>query len=177
MPARKFLTYRLPTFCGLKAMKLPFLTTGTVLAHCDVHCGIYDPSTAQIAAMSTARFLDLIAELGTPDSAESMARLSRLTSEKEQHAAEVKAAVVVIWGDYFKDPQIEQIPDVHNLVHSIMRKASACKQEITQSNGPELVDLVNQFAAAFWTTKGVETRSVTAPYAPALPMVIPALDS
>ena len=120
MPARKFLTYRLSTFRGLKAMKLPFLTTGTVLAHCDVPCGIYDPSTAQIAAMSTARFLDLIAELGTPDSAESMARLSRLTSEKEQHAAEVKAAVVVIWGDYFKDCLLYTSPSPRDRTRSRM---------------------------------------------------------
>ncbi len=156
-------------------MKLPFLQTGNALAHCDVPCGIYDPSTAQIAALSTARFLDLIDELGMPDSAASLARLSRLTQEKEKHAAEVKAEVVVIWGDYFKEAQIEQVPDVHNLVHSILRKASACKQEIVQSNGPELVDLVNQFAAAFWQTKGVATRTVTAPYAPALPVVVPDL--
>jgi nickel superoxide dismutase len=32
-------------------------------AHCDVPCKIYDPITAQIATLSTIRFMDLINEL------------------------------------------------------------------------------------------------------------------
>ena len=35
----------------------------TTAAHCDIPCKIYDPSTAQIAALSVIRFLDLINEL------------------------------------------------------------------------------------------------------------------
>ena len=156
--------------------RIPFFTTGTALAHCDVPCGIYDPSTAQIAAMSTARFLDLIEELGAPSSPADFARLSRLTAEKEKHAGLVKSEVVIIWGDYFKEAQIEEVPDVHDTVHAIMRKASACKQEIAPGNGPELMALVNEFASAFWKTKGIDSKAVTAPYSPNLPMVVPVLE-
>ncbi|MEM7364772.1 MAG: superoxide dismutase, Ni [Pseudomonadota bacterium] len=156
--------------------RIPFFTSGTAFAHCDVPCGIYDPSNAQIAAMSTARFLDLIEELGTPDSPAEVARLSRLTAEKEKHASLVKSEVVIIWGDYFKEAQIEQAPDIHTTVHAIMRKASACKQEIASDNGPELMALVNDFASAFWNTKGIESKTVTAPYSPNLPMVVPVLE-
>ncbi|MEM7206373.1 MAG: superoxide dismutase, Ni [Pseudomonadota bacterium] len=146
-------------------------------AHCDVPCGIYDPATAQIAAHSVARFLGQIAELeGSGDtSLKARAQLSRLVEQKEQHAAEVKSAVVVIWGDYIKAPQIEQFPEIHSLVHSIMLKASACKQDVEVSNGTELVDLVNQMASIFWATKSIETETVTAPYAPNLPLVRPVL--
>ena len=60
-------------------------------AHCDIPCKIYDPSTAQIAALSVIRFLDLINELdGTSLSLADQAKLSRLVSEKETHAAKVK---------------------------------------------------------------------------------------
>ena len=32
-------------------------------AHCDIPCGIYDPSTAQIAALTVVRMMDLMAGL------------------------------------------------------------------------------------------------------------------
>ncbi|GIR40164.1 MAG: superoxide dismutase [Ni] [Porticoccaceae bacterium] len=107
-----------------------------VQAHCDIPCKIYDPATAQIATLSVIRLLDLIAELGDPlKSPADAAQLSRLVEQKETHAASVKHDVVTIWGDYFKAPQIEAHPDVHDLVHTIMQQASKCKQEISRENG------------------------------------------
>ncbi len=156
--------------------KIPFFSSGIALAHCDIPCGIYDPATAQIAAISTARLLLLIDELGAPKSTGDFAKLSRLTQEKEKHAGIVKDEIVVIWGDYFKEKQIEMFPDIHDLVHSIMVKASACKQELLPSNGSELMALVNKFGEAFWVSKGVNTKTVNAPYPPNLPMVVPVLD-
>ncbi|MEM7217285.1 MAG: superoxide dismutase, Ni [Pseudomonadota bacterium] len=155
-------------------MKLFDMTLPSVQGHCDVPCGIYDPATAQIAAHSVARFLDQIAELpeGSLDRA-AQARLARLVSQKEAHAAEVKAAVVVIWGDYFKAPQFEAHPSLHELTHSILLTASACKQEIDPANGRKLVDLVNDFAEIFWQTKDVDTERVVAKYAPNLEIVRP----
>ena len=32
-------------------------------AHCDVPCGIYDPSTAQIAALTVVRMVDLMNDM------------------------------------------------------------------------------------------------------------------
>ena len=34
-----------------------------VKAHCDIPCAVYDPAVAQFAALSVARFLDLIGEM------------------------------------------------------------------------------------------------------------------
>ena len=144
-------------------------------AHCDVPCGIYDPATAQIAAHSVARFLDQIAELPeAPLDLESQARLVRLVAEKESHAAEVKAAIVVIWGDYFKAPHFDAHPELHELTHRILMTASACKQETQVANGRLLVDLVNDFAEIFWATKQTPTERVTAKYKPNLDIVRPA---
>lgn len=146
-------------------------------AHCDIPCKIYDPSTAQIAALSVIRFLDLISEIGSKDSLSlaDHAQLSRLVREKEIHAAKVKDEVRVIWGDYFKQPQFEQFPDIHNLVHSIMLAGGACKQHVNRETGEKLLALVNEFAAAFWATKGVETFTAACPYPPSEQVVYPKL--
>ncbi|MEP1449285.1 MAG: superoxide dismutase, Ni [Paraglaciecola sp.] len=149
----------------------------TVSAHCDIPCKIYDPSGAQVAALSVIRFLDLINELAdkSPQNLTDQAQLLRLVREKEIHAKKVKDEITVIWGDYFKQPQFEQYPDIHQLVHSIMLAASACKQHVTKEVGHNLLDLVNQFSEAFWTTKGVETYTANCPYPPSLEVVYPKL--
>ena len=111
----------------------------TVQAHCDIPCKIYDPSLPQVAALSVARLLDLIQEIdlaGGSDVAQA-AQLSRLVSQKEEQATIVKDEIRIIWGDYFKDPQIEAFPDIHSLVHSIMMTASKCKQNVDPANGVE----------------------------------------
>jgi nickel superoxide dismutase len=147
-----------------------------VKAHCDIPCKIYDPATAQISTLSIIRLLDLINELGEDvTSTADSAQLTRLTGQKETHAASVKHDVVTIWGDYFKAPQIEMYPEVHELVHTIMQLASKCKQSIDRKNGENLLASVNRFAEMFWATKGVETQKVVAPYPPALEIVRPTL--
>lgn len=150
----------------------------TASAHCDIPCKIYDPSTIQIATLSVIRFLDLINEIGSKDelSLTDQAQLVRLVREKEIHAAKVKEEVRVIWGDYFKQPQFEQFPDIHSLVHSIMLAASACKQHVDRGKGEKLLQLVNEFAATFWKTKGVDTFAATCPYPPSEQVVYPKLN-
>ena len=146
-----------------------------VQAHCDIPCKIYDPAVIQVAALSVVRILDIIAELDETTKA-NQAELSRLTIEKENQARIVKDEVRVIWGDYFKDPQIEAYPNIHSLVHSIMMQGSKCKQSIQRENGEALVELVNEFTEAFWATKDIKTQRVIAPYPPALEVVHPILE-
>lgn len=151
----------------------------TVSAHCDIPCKIYDPAIAQVAALSVIRFLDLIQELEGKEtlSVSDIAQLSRLTREKEIHAAKVKEEVRVIWGDYFKTPQFEAFPDTHTLVHNIMLTASKCKQHTSRDHGEALLTLVNEFAASFWSTKGVDTYSAVCPYPPSEKVTYPKLDA
>jgi len=150
----------------------------TVRAHCDIPCKIYDPATALIATLSVIRLLDLIHEIGdSVTSAADSAKIVRLTDQKEIHAASVKHDITTIWGDYFKDPQIEAFPEVHELVHTIMQQASKCKQSIARENGDHLLTSVNRFAEIFWATKGFETHMVVAPYPPALGVIQPILTS
>lgn len=147
-------------------------------AHCDIPCRIYDPISAQLAALTVVRLLDLIKDLtdhhptlGIAD----QAQFVRLVAQKEEHAAKVKDEVRVIWGDYFKAPQFAQVPAVHDLAHQIMLQASKCKQGVAREDGLELVRLVNRFAEAFWFTKDVATFTADCPYPPGLPVVYPQL--
>lgn len=43
-------------------------------AHCDIPCGIYDPITAQIAALTVIRMIDLMTNPGVEPPFNSMAR-------------------------------------------------------------------------------------------------------
>lgn len=150
----------------------------TASAHCDIPCKIYDPSTAQIAALTVIRLDDIITELDTQDSLSiaDQAKLARLVAQKEEHAESVKQEIRVIWGDYFKQPQFDQVPSVNELVHNIMLTGSKARQGVDRADALALLDLVNQFAEAFWLTKGVATFTAVSPYPPAEKVVYPKLD-
>ena len=144
-------------------------------AHCDIPCKIYDPCVAQVAALSIIRLMDLIAELGDLNTPANATQLARLASQKESHAAQVKHDVTTIWGDYFKQPQIERFPQIHKVTHGIMQAASKCKQGTMREDGIELLSQLNQFAELFWHSKDIPTQSVIAPYPPKLKVVHPIL--
>lgn len=147
-------------------------------AHCDIPCKIYDPAVALVAALSVVRMMDILIELqekpdhSTLDFKNSVARA---VQQKEEQAEKVKHEIRVIWGDYFKAPQIEEHPGIHDLAHRIMMKASNCKQQVDRGDGLALVELVNEFATIFWATKGLDVKRVTSPYPPSLEVVSPVL--
>ena len=149
-----------------------------VKAHCDVPCGIYDPITAQIDALTVVRMMDLMTGLDSSDPTSKVDyhnSMSRYITVKEEHAEKAKQGIRVIWGDYIKAGHLEKYPDLHNLVHRIMQLGSTCRQSVNREAGLEFVEAINQFAEIFWETKGVATKRANAPYAPALELVYPAL--
>lgn len=143
-------------------------------AHCDVPCGIYDPITAQINALTVVRMIDLMDGLegAGKDYDNSM---SRYIAVKEEHAEKAKHEIRIIWGDYIKAQHLEQFSDLHDLTHQIMQLGSKCRQTRDRAAAVEFVEAINKFAEAFWATKGVATKRAKAPYAPALEMVYPDL--
>ncbi|MEM1145291.1 MAG: superoxide dismutase, Ni [Pseudomonadota bacterium] len=150
----------------------------TADAHCDIPCKIYDPISAQIAALTIVRMVDLIHDLkdsGSDDPIAFANSMSRFVATKEEHGVKVKEEVRVIWGDYFKAPQMEKFPEIHDLSHSIMLLASASKQHVDRDKAVELVEKVNRFAEIFWATKGVEVKRRECPYPPSLELVYPDL--
>lgn len=137
------------------------IPTETAFAHCDIPCKIYDPYGAQVAAHSVIRMTQMLLEADKDeDSVARESQVARLTKVKEEHAELVKHEIRVIWGDYFKEDQIKQVPNVHELVHKIMMKASKARQEINLDAAKELLTLVQDFSEAFYKTKGFETMRV-----------------
>ena len=146
-------------------------------AHCDIPCKIYDPAVSLVAALSVVRLTDILLEIDELSSLDSQSKLARVVVQKEDEAQKVKDEVNIIWGDYFKEPQLEAFPETHEIVHGIMRLGSKCKQEVSREAAEELLRELNRFVDIFWKTKDIETKTVIAPYPPALPMVVPILES
>ena len=146
-------------------------------AHCDIPCKIYDPAVSLVAALSVVRLTDILLEIDDLSSLDSQSKLARVVVQKEDEAQKVKDEVNIIWGDYFKEPQLEAFPETHEIVHGIMWLGSKCKQEASREAAEELLRELNRFVDMFWKTKDVETKTVIAPYPPALPMVVPVLES
>ena len=147
-------------------------------AHCDIPCGIYDPSTAQIAALTVVRMMDLMADLETKGHDNHLAfinSMARYIAVKEEHAEKAKHEVRVIWGDYIKPEHLEKHPELTDLVFKIMKLGSKVRQTADREAGVQFVEAINQFAEIFWDTKGVAVKKAKAPYAPALEMVYPNL--
>lgn len=146
-------------------------------AHCDIPCKIYDPAVSLVAALSVVRLTDILLEIDDLSSLDSQSKLARVVVQKEDEAQKVKDEVNIIWGDYFKEPQLEAFPETHEIVHGIMRLGSKCKQEVSREAAEELLRELNRFVDVFWKTKDIETKTVIAPYPPALPVVVPILES
>jgi nickel superoxide dismutase len=146
-------------------------------AHCDIPCGIYDPHLAQIGALTCIRMNQLI-EAAEPPAMEKAARdaymhkLARYTATKEHHAELVKHEVRIIVGDFFK---ADNSPEgLFDLVNNIMKTASKARQNIDMDAANELLELVNQFAEAFWKAKNVATKRASSNQAAGGEFVVPA---
>ena len=147
-------------------------------AHCDIPCGIYDPHQAQIAALTVIRMIDLMNTLYQDHQDRDLEfknSLSRYIAVKEEHAELCKHEIRVIWGDFIKPPHFEKYPQLHDLTHKIMQLGSKCRQSANRDSAMELLKAVNEFAEIFWAIKGVETKTVKAPYAPGEDVVLPVL--
>lgn len=130
-------------------------TPVTVYAHCDVPCGIYDPSGAVVAAKTVARMVELItqAEIGGPTDHAARNKLVRCIAVKEEHAEKVKHEVQIIWSDYFKPEHLAKFPDLHDQVWKLLKLASKNKQNVDAAAAAELVAATEAFAATFAASK------------------------
>jgi len=147
-------------------------------AHCDIPCGIYDPSTAQIAALTVVRMMDLMADLAGGEEKSNVDfhnSMERYVTVKEEHAEKAKHEIRVIFGDFISDAHIADHPELPGLFHKIMKLGGKARQTADRENGVAFVEAINDFAEIFWAIKGVATKKAKAPYAPALETVYPDL--
>lgn len=146
-------------------------------AHCDIPCGIYDARIVTYYAVSALRQIDILLSLkdkGLSDTGFAM-QVARNTAKKEEMAEKCKHETRIIWGDFMKPKNQDDMAKAHDAAHAIMLAGSAVKQDLHREDGEKLVAAANAFAEIFWASKGVETKRVTTPYAPNVEVVEPAL--
>ena len=137
---------------------------GTVSAHCDVPCGIYDPHAAQIAALTVVRMCQLAGNLQMPAAGDKAGMdtygnsMARYILTKESHAEICKREIDILWHDYFRPEHVEKYPDLHSLVWQTAKLAGRNKQTMDAAAADELLAATHRIAEIFWETKGVPTR-------------------
>jgi len=133
-------------------MRLPsFLTPTTVVsAHCDLPCGVYDPSQARVEAQSVKGMQEKYA------ANEDQVFRTRAIVIIEERATLVKHHLAVLWHDYFKAEHFEKYPQLHMLINTTIKQASGTgtKSKVDPAEGQKLLDGIDEIATIFWETKG-----------------------
>ena len=126
---------------------------GTVYAHCDVPCGIYETDTMRHAADTCKVMVEKAQALGELDDLEHQAQFVRIVTTKEKHAERVKREVSILWSDYFKPEHLERHPDLHDKVWKTLKQASKVKQSMDINECISLQQNVAEIAEIFASTK------------------------
>ena len=123
-------------------------------AHCDIPCGIYDPTAAKIAADTVAKMVEKINALpaGAADTA-TRNSIVRMVTVKEQHAEICKKELQVLWSDYFKPEHLQKYPNLHDMFWKALKLASKNKQNVDAQAATELQSAVKEISDMFWATK------------------------
>ncbi|MGF1489549.1 MAG: superoxide dismutase, Ni [Prochloraceae cyanobacterium] len=131
----------------------------TVSAHCDGPCGVYDPSSARIAAEAVVSMTKKILDLQPPASNDVQAMaaynntMSRYIQIKEEQAQITKDELLILWTDYFKPVHLEKYPNLHDTFWKAAKLCSACKVEVSSEHANELMDAIQNIHQMFWATK------------------------
>jgi nickel superoxide dismutase len=128
----------------------------TADAHCDVPCGVYDPSTAQIAAKTVHALTKKIVDLPVPAAGAKPEEIrayentvTRMIMVKEEHARICKTEILILWTDFFKPQHLEMAPDLHTLIWNTTKLVSHCKQNVDLAKAEELQAQVGKIADLF----------------------------
>ena len=137
-------------------------------AHCDIPCGIYEPTPAKIAAMTVLRMVLQINELKPPielpkmpdiDAMKAFANsMARRFIAKEEHAELCKKEIEILWSDFFKPEHLEKYPELHDMVWKAAKLCSKNKQEVNEEAARQLVAAVDEIAKIFYAAKDVPER-------------------
>ena len=121
----------------------------TILAHCDLPCGVYDPAQARIEAESVKACQEKYQGNEDPIFRE------RAIQIKEERADLVKHHLWVLWTDYFKPEHFEKYPQLHELFNKATKQAGAAggKGSMDPAEGQKLLDLIAEIDKIFWETK------------------------
>ena len=128
--------------------------TTVAYAHCDIPCGIYDPTPAKIAADTVAKMVEKINALDTSkNDFNTRGNFVRMITVKEQHAEICKKELQVLWSDYFKPEHLEKFPKLHDTFWKALKLASKNKQNVDAQAAAELQAAVKEISDMFYATK------------------------
>lgn len=151
-----------------KEMLNKILKIETADAHCDGPCGVYDPSSARIAAEAVLSMTKKMLALTPPDSSDAVAwaaylnSMSRYAAIKEEQAHIAKTEILVLWTDYFKPVHLEKYPELHETIWKATKLCSSTKVEVSLEHANELMDAVKEIHKIFWDTKNRDISWFTA---------------
>lgn len=137
-------------------------------AHCDGPCGVYDPSSARIAAEAVLSMTKKILALEPPSGGDQQAwaaylnTMARYIQIKEEQAHLAKTELLVLWTDYFKPVHLEKYPDLHDTFWKAAKLCSAVKVEVNLDRANELMATIENIHHIFWATKNREVGWYTA---------------
>jgi nickel superoxide dismutase len=136
----------------------------TAEAHCDIPCGIYEPTPAKIAAVTVRRMVEQIESLEKPKDSDTE-KLShyhndvgRRIAVKEEHAELCKKELLILWTDFFKPEHLEKFSNLHETFWKAAKLCSKNKQEVNRETAQQLVDAVDEVAKIFYEVKGTPER-------------------
>ncbi len=131
-----------------------------ISAHCDGPCGVYDPSSARIAAEAVLSMTKKMLALTPPQGSDAQAwasylnTMSRYAAIKEEEGHKAKSELLVLWTDYFKPVHLEKYPNLHDTFWKAAKLCSACKVEVNLEHAEELMATIEEIHQIFWSTKG-----------------------
>ena len=151
----------------IKKLISNYFPAPAVEAHCDGPCGVYDPSSARIAAEAVLSMTKKILALEPPanDGAAMAAYLntmSRYISIKEEQAHLAKSELLVLWTDYFKPQHLEAYPDLHDTFWQAAKLCSAVKVGVSLEDAEALMVAIENIHNIFWATKNRDVAWYTA---------------
>ena len=145
---------------------IPFLLLqGSLLAHCQVPCGIYNDAARIIQIQedfsTIQKAMTKIKELSQQQDATSMNQLTRWIMTKDDHASKIQKVV----SDYFLTQRIKAKTEGSEFdtyvkqtttLHQILVSAMKCKQTIDEQNVILGINLIDQFIEIYFDSHGLQ---------------------
>ena len=146
-----------------KLIILFLLLQGSLLAHCQVPCGIYNDAARIVQIQedfsTIQKAMNKIKELSEQQDATSMNQMTRWILTKEEHASKIQKVV----SDYFLTQRIKVKTEgtEYDLyvkqtisLHQILVSAMKCKQTVDLKNVDYGLDLIESFIDLYFDTHG-----------------------
>ena len=139
--------------------KISFNDLPVAEAHCDGPCGVYDPSSARVAAEAVRSMTKKILDLVPPEPGDAQAvagylnTVGRYVAIKEEQAELAKRELLLLWTDYFKPEHLGANPDLHTQVWEACKLGSHVKQHVDMAKAVEFKAALEKIGQAFADSK------------------------